>query len=115
VLDRRLPFFEEGEEPGSIDFAHNPFSMPQGGIEALTDGRDPLSIKAFQYDLVCNGFEIASGSIRNQHPDLMVKAFEMVGLSKQDVEDRFGGMYRAFQYGARRMAAWPPVWTASSC
>jgi aspartyl-tRNA synthetase len=74
--------------------------MPQGGIEALTDGRDPLSIKAFQYDLVCNGFEIASGSIRNQHPDLMVKAFEMVGLSKQDVEDRFGGMYRAFQYGA---------------
>ncbi|WP_206240670.1 aspartate--tRNA ligase [Novosphingobium terrae] len=95
-----FPFFEEGEEPGSIDFAHNPFSMPQGGIEALTDGRDPLSIKAFQYDLVCNGFEIASGSIRNQHPDLMVKAFEMVGLSKQDVEDRFGGMYRAFQYGA---------------
>jgi len=95
-----FPFFEEGEEPGSIDFAHNPFSMPQGGIEALTDGRDPLSIKAFQYDLVCNGFEIASGSIRNQHPDLMVKAFEMVGLSQQDVEDRFGGMYRAFQYGA---------------
>jgi aspartyl-tRNA synthetase len=95
-----FPFFEEGEEPGSIDFAHNPFSMPQGGIEALTDGRDPLSIKAFQYDLVCNGYEIASGSIRNQHPDLMVKAFEMVGLSKQDVEDRFGGMYRAFQYGA---------------
>jgi aspartyl-tRNA synthetase len=95
-----FPFFEEGEEPGSIDFAHNPFSMPQGGIEALTDGRDPLSIKAFQYDLVCNGFEIASGSIRNQHPDLMVKAFETVGLSKQDVEDRFGGMYRAFQYGA---------------
>ncbi|NBC35333.1 aspartate--tRNA ligase [Novosphingobium sp. FSY-8] len=95
-----FPFFEEGEEPGSIDFAHNPFSMPQGGIEALTDGRDPLGIKAFQYDLVCNGYEIASGSIRNQHPDLMVKAFEMVGLSKQDVEDRFGGMYRAFQYGA---------------
>ncbi|MBB3953429.1 aspartate--tRNA ligase [Novosphingobium sediminicola] len=95
-----FPFFEEGEEPGSIDFAHNPFSMPQGGLEALTDGRDPLSIKAFQYDLVCNGFEIASGSIRNQHPDLMVKAFETVGLSKQDVEDRFGGMYRAFQYGA---------------
>ncbi|WCT76634.1 aspartate--tRNA ligase [Novosphingobium humi] len=95
-----FPFFEEGEEPGSIDFAHNPFSMPQGGLEALTDGRDPLSIKAFQYDLVCNGFEIASGSIRNQHPDLMVKAFETVGLSKQDVEERFGGMYRAFQYGA---------------
>jgi aspartyl-tRNA synthetase len=95
-----FPFYEEGEEPGSIDFAHNPFSMPQGGIAALTDGRDPLSIKAYQYDLVCNGYEIASGSIRNQHPDLMVKAFEMVGLSQQDVEDRFGGMYRAFQYGA---------------
>ena len=95
-----FPFYEAGEEPGSIDFAHNPFSMPQGGLEALTDGRDPLSIKAFQYDLVCNGFEIASGSIRNQHPDLMVKAFELVGLSKQDVEERFGGLYRAFQYGA---------------
>ncbi|RVU03968.1 aspartate--tRNA ligase [Novosphingobium umbonatum] len=95
-----FPFYEEGEEPGSIDFAHNPFSMPQGGLEALTDGRDPLSIKAFQYDLVCNGYEIASGSIRNQHPDLMVKAFERVGLSQADVEERFGGLYRAFQYGA---------------
>jgi aspartyl-tRNA synthetase len=95
-----FPFYEEGEESGSIDFAHNPFSMPQGGLEALTDGRDPLSIKAFQYDLVCNGYEIASGSIRNQHPDLMVKAFERVGLSQADVEERFGGLYRAFQYGA---------------
>jgi len=95
-----FPFYEEGEEAGSIDFAHNPFSMPQGGMEALSDGRDPLSIKAFQYDLVCNGYEIASGSIRNQHPDLMVKAFEKVGLSQADVEERFGGLYRAFQYGA---------------
>jgi aspartyl-tRNA synthetase len=94
-----FPFYEEGEEPGSIDFAHNPFSMPQGGMEALTT-KDPLTIKAFQYDLVCNGYEIASGSIRNQHPDLMVKAFEIVGLSQQDVEERFGGLYRAFQYGA---------------
>lgn len=95
-----FPFFEWDADEKKLDFAHNPFSMPQGGIEALTDGRDPLGIKAYQYDLVCNGFEIASGSIRNQHPDLMVKAFEMVGLSKADVEERFGGMYRAFQYGA---------------
>ena len=73
--------------------------MPQGGLDALNNA-DPLTIKAFQYDLVCNGYEIASGSIRNQHPDLMVKAFELVGLSQADVEERFGGMYRAFQYGA---------------
>jgi aspartyl-tRNA synthetase len=68
-------------------------------MDALA-GQDPLTIKAFQYDLVCNGYEIASGSIRNQHPDLMVKAFELTGLTKADVEDRFGGLYRAFQYGA---------------
>jgi aspartyl-tRNA synthetase len=94
-----FPFFEWDEDNKKVDFAHNPFSMPQGGMEALT-GQDPLTIKAYQYDLVCNGFEIASGSIRNQSPELMVKAFELVGLSKQDVEDRFGGLYRAFQYGA---------------
>ena len=73
--------------------------MPQGGIDALNT-QDPLTINAFQYDLVCNGFEIASGSIRNQSPETMVKAFEIVGLSKADVEERFGGLYRAFQYGA---------------
>ncbi|CAN7458942.1 aspartate--tRNA ligase [Pararhizobium sp. LjRoot235] len=94
-----FPFFEWNEEEKKIDFAHNPFSMPQGGLEALA-GEDPLSIKAYQYDLVCNGFEIASGSIRNQSPDLMVRAFEMVGLSQSDVEQQFGGLYRAFQYGA---------------
>ncbi|HZV56091.1 MAG TPA: aspartate--tRNA ligase [Sphingobium sp.] len=94
-----FPFYEYDEDEKKLDFAHNPFSMPQGGMEALT-GADPLSIKAYQYDLVCNGYEIASGSIRNQHPDLMVKAFELVGLSKADVEERFGGLYRAFQYGA---------------
>lgn len=94
-----FPFFEYNEEDKKIDFAHNPFSMPQGGLEAL-EGQDPLTIKAYQYDMVCNGFEIASGSIRNQLPEVMVKAFEMVGLSQQDVEDRFGGLYRAFQYGA---------------
>ncbi|MET0372255.1 MAG: aspartate--tRNA ligase [Sphingobium sp.] len=94
-----FPFYEYDEDTKSIDFAHNPFSMPQGGLDAL-NGQDPLTIKAYQYDLVCNGYEIASGSIRNQHPDLMVKAFERVGLSKADVEERFGGLYRAFQYGA---------------
>ena len=94
-----FPFYEWDEDNKKVDFAHNPFSMPQGGMAAL-EGQDPLTIKAFQYDLVCNGFEIASGSIRNQHPDLMVKAFEVTGLSQQDVEDRFGGLYRAFQYGA---------------
>ena len=94
-----FPFYEYDEETKSVDFAHNPFSMPQGGMDAL-ENQDPLTIKAYQYDMVCNGYEIASGSIRNQSPELMVKAFEKVGLSQQDVEDRFGGLYRAFQYGA---------------
>ncbi|MCY1707547.1 aspartate--tRNA ligase [Pannonibacter sp. SL95] len=94
-----FPFYEWNEDEKKIDFAHNPFSMPQGGMDAL-ENQDPLTIKAFQYDMVCNGFEIASGSIRNQSPDLMVKAFEKVGLSAEDVEERFGGLYRAFQYGA---------------
>ena len=94
-----FPFYEWNEDEKKVDFSHNPFSMPQGGIEAL-EGQDPLTIKAFQYDLVCNGYEIASGSIRNHKPETMVKAFEIVGLSKADVEERFGGMYRAFQYGA---------------
>lgn len=94
-----FPFYEWSEEEKKVDFAHNPFSMPQGGLEAL-ETQDPLSLKAYQYDAVCNGFEIASGSIRNQSPEAMVKAFEIVGLSQADVEERFGGMYRAFQYGA---------------
>jgi len=94
-----FPFYEWDEDAKKVEFSHNPFSMPQGGMDALT-GQDPLTIKAFQYDLVCNGFEIASGSIRNQSPETMVKAFELVGLTKADVEERFGGLYRAFQYGA---------------
>ncbi len=94
-----FPFYEWNEDEKRVDFAHNPFSMPQGGLDAL-NGDDPLSIKAYQYDMVCNGFEIASGSIRNQSPELMVKAFEKVGLTQADVEERFGGLYRAFQYGA---------------
>ena len=94
-----FPFYEWLEDEKKIDFAHNPFSMPQGGLEAL-NSEDPLSLKAYQYDMVCNGFEIASGSIRNQLPEVMVKAFELTGKSQQEVEEQFGGLYRAFQYGA---------------
>ena len=94
-----FPFYEWNDDEKKLDFAHNPFSMPQGGLDALNN-QDPLTIKAFQYDMVCNGYEMASGSIRNQSPETMVKAFELVGTSKVEVEERFGGMYRAFQYGA---------------
>jgi aspartyl-tRNA synthetase len=94
-----FPFYEWNEEDKKVDFSHNPFSMPQGELEAL-ETKDPLTIKAFQYDLVCNGFEIASGGIRNHKPETMVKAFEIAGLSKETVEERFGGLYRAFQFGA---------------
>jgi aspartyl-tRNA synthetase len=94
-----FPMYEYNEEDKKIDFSHNPFSMPQGGLDAL-DGQDPLTIKAFQYDIACNGYEIASGGIRNHRPEAMVKAFEIAGYGEQDVVERFGGMYRAFQYGA---------------
>jgi aspartyl-tRNA synthetase len=94
-----FPFFEWNEEEKKIDFGHNPFSMPQGGIEALSSA-DPLAIKAFQYDMVCNGYEISSGGIRNHLPETMVKAFEVAGFDRATVEERFGGLYRAFQYGA---------------
>jgi aspartyl-tRNA synthetase len=98
-----FPFYEWNEDEKKIDFSHNPFSMPQGGREALEaagSDEDRLKIKAYQYDIVCNGFEIASGSVRNHRPDTMVKAFEITGLTQADVEARFGGLYRAFQYGA---------------
>ena len=94
-----FPMFEFNEEDKKIDFSHNPFSMPQGGLEALQT-KDPLTIKAFQYDITCNGYEIASGGIRNHRPAAMVKAFEIAGYGEKEVIDRFGGMYRAFQYGA---------------
>ncbi len=94
-----FPFFEWNEEEKKIDFSHNPFSMPQGGLEALQT-QDPLTIKAFQYDIACNGFELASGGIRNHKPEAMVKAFELAGYGEETVVERFGGMYRAFQYGA---------------
>ena len=95
-----FPFYEWNEDEKRVDFAHNPFSMPQGGLDALNSDADPLSLKAFQYDMVCNGYEIASGSIRNASPETMVRAFEITGLTKADVETQFGGMYRAFQFGA---------------
>jgi aspartyl-tRNA synthetase len=94
-----FPMYEYNEEEKKIDFSHNPFSMPQGGLEAL-NGQDPLTIKAFQYDITCNGYEIASGGIRNHRPEAMVKAFEIAGYGEKEVVERFGGMYRAFQYGA---------------
>jgi aspartyl-tRNA synthetase len=94
-----FPMYELNEESGKIDFSHNPFSMPQGGMEALTT-QDPLTVKAFQYDIVCNGVELSSGAIRNHRPDIMVKAFEIAGYSAADVEARFGGMLNAFRYGA---------------
>ena len=94
-----FPMYEYNEEDKKVDFSHNPFSMPQGGLEALQT-QDPLTIKAFQYDITCNGYEIASGGIRNHRPEAMVKAFEIAGYGEKEVVDRFGGMYRAFQYGA---------------
>ncbi|MGC0395144.1 MULTISPECIES: aspartate--tRNA ligase [Bradyrhizobium] len=94
-----FPMYEYNEDDKKVDFSHNPFSMPQGGLDALKS-QDPLTIKAFQYDITCNGYEIASGGIRNHVPEAMVKAFEIAGYGEQEVVDRFGGMYRAFQYGA---------------
>jgi aspartyl-tRNA synthetase len=87
----------------SIDFSHNPFSMPQGGLQALLNAKttqDLLEITAYQYDIVCNGIELSSGAIRNHQPEIMYKAFELVGYSKEEVEEKFGGMLNAFCYGA---------------
>ncbi|HET8996292.1 MAG TPA: aspartate--tRNA ligase [Acetobacteraceae bacterium] len=94
-----FPMYELNEETGQIDFSHNPFSMPQGGMEAL-NSQDPMTIKAFQYDIVCNGVELSSGAIRNHRPDIMIRAFEIAGYSADEVERRFGGMLNAFRYGA---------------
>ncbi|MEP2947785.1 MAG: aspartate--tRNA ligase [Lentilitoribacter sp.] len=94
-----FPFYEWDEDNKKVDFGHNPFSMPQGGMEAFDKAEDPLELKAYQYDLVCNGFELASGGIRNHIPEMMIKVFGKVGLGPEVVEERFGGLYRAFQYG----------------
>ncbi|GAB2931885.1 aspartate--tRNA ligase [Streptomyces mayteni] len=94
-----FPMFERNEDTGAIEFSHNPFSMPQGGIEAL-NSKDPLDVLAWQYDIVCNGVELSSGAIRNHEPDLMYRAFEIAGYSRDEVETEFGGMLRAFRFGA---------------
>ncbi|WP_297311949.1 amino acid--tRNA ligase-related protein, partial [uncultured Oscillibacter sp.] len=99
-----FPMYEIGEESGELEFCHNPFSMPNGGMEPLLlaeQGKlDPLSIMADQYDLVCNGVELSSGAVRNHDPEIMVKAFEMVRLGEEDVKAKFPAMYNAFTYGA---------------
>ena len=94
-----FPMYEIGEESGELEFSHNPFSMPQGGMDAL-ETMNPLDILAYQYDLVCNGVELSSGAVRNHDPDIMVKAFELVGLGEEDVKKKFPAMYHAFCYGA---------------
>ncbi len=93
-----FPIYEKDEETDRVDFEHNPFSMPQGGMEALEG--DPLQVKGFQYDLACNGYELVSGAIRNHRPEIMFKAFEIAGYDETEVKNRFGGMVNAFQYGA---------------
>jgi len=94
-----FPMYEIGEESGEIEFCHNPFSMPQGGMKALLE-EDPLTIMAYQYDLVCNGIELSSGAVRNHNPEIMIEAFKIVGLGEEDVKAKFPAMYNAFCYGA---------------
>ncbi|MCQ2537055.1 MAG: aspartate--tRNA ligase [Lachnospiraceae bacterium] len=94
-----FPMYEIGEESGELEFCHNPFSMPQGGMDALKN-QEPLSILAYQYDLVCNGVELSSGAIRNHNPEIMIEAFKLVGLGEEDVKAKFPAMYNAFCYGA---------------
>ena len=94
-----FPMFELDEQTGKIEFSHNPFSMPQGGMEAL-ETQDPLSIKAWQYDLVCNGIELSSGAIRNHLPEVMYKAFDIAGYGPEVVDNKFPGMINAFKFGA---------------
>ncbi|MCG7493723.1 aspartate--tRNA ligase [Thalassobius sp. Cn5-15] len=93
-----FPIYEQDEESGKIDFEHNPFSMPQGGLDALNG--DPLQVLGYQYDLACNGYELVSGAIRNHKPEVMLKAFEIAGYGEEEVKNRFGALYKAFQYGA---------------
>ena len=94
-----FPMFEKDEVNGKIEFSHNPFSMPQGGLEAL-ETKDPLDILAFQYDIVCNGIELSSGAIRNHKPELMYKLFSIAGYDKNQVDEKFSGMINALSYGA---------------
>ncbi|MPM62399.1 Aspartate--tRNA ligase [bioreactor metagenome] len=99
-----FPFYEMTDE-GKLDFGHNPFSMPQGGMDSLMN-KPPLEIESFQYDLTLNGYELASGSIRNHEPETLVKAFEVIGYGREEVLRKFGGMYSAFHYGAPPHGGW---------
>ena len=94
-----FPMYEIGEESGELEFCHNPFSMPQGGMKALEE-QDPLEILAYQYDIVCNGVELSSGAVRNHDPEIMLKAFSLVGMGKEDVVKKFPALYHAFEFGA---------------
>lgn len=102
-----FPMYEINEETGKLDFTHNPFSMPQGEMDALMN-KDPLDIYAYQYDIVCNGYELSSGAVRNHRPDIMVKAFEIAGYDEEVVKKKFGALYHAFQYGAPPHAGMAP-------
>ena len=102
-----FPMYELNEETGKIDFTHNPFSMPQGGMDALLN-QDPLTIFAYQYDIVCNGVELSSGAVRNHNPEIMRKAFEIAGYGEEDLKAKFGALYTAFAYGAPPHAGMAP-------
>ena len=102
-----FPMYEIGEESGELEFCHNPFSMPQGGLEALNT-MDPLDILAYQYDIVCNGVELSSGAVRNHDMQIMEKAFEIAGYDKEVLKNKFGALYTAFQYGAPPHAGMAP-------
>ncbi len=102
-----FPMYGKSEETGAIEFTHNPFSMPQGGLEVLVS-KDPLDILAWQYDIVCNGVELSSGAVRNHLPEVMVKAFEIAGYTQADLENKFSSLYNAFHYGAPPHAGMAP-------
>ena len=102
-----FPMYERNPDTKKIEFTHNPFSMPQGGLQALLE-KDPLEIMAYQYDIVCNGVELSSGAVRNHSPEIMRKAFEIAGYSEEDLKDKFGALYTAFQYGAPPHAGMAP-------
>ena len=99
--------YEIDEETGKLGFTHNPFSMPQGGLEALNE-KDPLDILAYQYDIVCNGVELSSGAVRNHDMEIMEKAFDIAGYDKETLKDKFGALYNAFQFGAPPHAGMAP-------
>lgn len=109
-----FPMFEYDEENKKVDFSHNPFSMPQGGLKALEE-MDPLTIKAYQYDIVCNGIELSSGAIRNHLPEVMYKAFAIAGYPAEELEAALAGCSRPLSWARRLTEVLPPVLTASSC